>query len=558
MQIPIRYIYFVIFYVGLFFFLPNTVLAADHKLDSLNRVLSMTKNDSKKAEIYNLLAAHTISSDYHQSLSYAQQSVKFATKSQDHSLLMSGYKNIAFVFFYTGIYDQALHYFELCADEALIIKNEFERLNCQLNQALIYSALGEYKKAIPILIRGKQLLENTYQSAGKPIPTADFISIKLNLAYNYIAVNDYQKACLLLDSGIVTARLHTDQVPLLVKLLQLKAKSLLDENKVEDAISNLREAEAILKTLNDRSAIVMLKGLWAKAYNKMNDYENAIRVYRESYNEAIVMGSLSMKTEYANELYKIFNARKQADSAIKYFNLFTAYEKEANNSKTKEDLIRKELLQEFQNREIILAKEYASKKNNFLSLIAAFAFFLVVSGVGLFLFRKKYLNANLHKIKMELDAQRNELEKKGLQAQVSYQEKQMIDYQNKISKNKILESLVDDLEQFIAGETKENYPSSLLSSSLNQARQGKVWEEFEIRFLKTNVGFYDRLLSIHSNLTPNERRLCAFLRLDLTTKEISVITGQSVRAVEIARTRLRKKLNLAQADKGLFDYLASV
>lgn len=46
------------------FFLPTTFLAADHKLHSLNCILLMTKNDSKKVEIYNLLATYTISSDY--------------------------------------------------------------------------------------------------------------------------------------------------------------------------------------------------------------------------------------------------------------------------------------------------------------------------------------------------------------------------------------------------------------------------------------------------------------------------------------------------------------
>ena len=53
-----------------------------------------------------------------------------------------------------------------------------------------------------------------------------------------------------------------------------------------------------------------------------------------------------------------------------------------------------------------------------------------------------------------------------------------------------------------------------------------------------------KLLKHYPNLTVNERRLCAFLNMNLTTKEISAITRQSVQSINTARTRLRRKLGL--------------
>lgn len=58
-------------------------------------------------------------------------------------------------------------------------------------------------------------------------------------------------------------------------------------------------------------------------------------------------------------------------------------------------------------------------------------------------------------------------------------------------------------------------------------------------------------------LTPNERKLCAFLRLNMTTKEIAELTEQSPRAVEVARHRLRKKLKLNRSEN-LTSYLANL
>ena len=62
------------------------------------------------------------------------------------------------------------------------------------------------------------------------------------------------------------------------------------------------------------------------------------------------------------------------------------------------------------------------------------------------------------------------------------------------------------------------------------------------------------LIEIHPNITNNEIKLCAYLRMNLSTKEMAQLMNISVRGVEISRYRLRKKLNLP-TEVNLFDYL---
>jgi DNA-binding CsgD family transcriptional regulator len=69
--------------------------------------------------------------------------------------------------------------------------------------------------------------------------------------------------------------------------------------------------------------------------------------------------------------------------------------------------------------------------------------------------------------------------------------------------------------------------------------------------------FFDKLTVDYPSLTPKERRLCALLYLDLTTKEICQITGQSLIAIENARTRLRKKFDLTNEKINLSTYLTT-
>lgn len=89
----------------------------------------------------------------------------------------------------------------------------------------------------------------------------------------------------------------------------------------------------------------------------------------------------------------------------------------------------------------------------------------------------------------------------------------------------------------------ENIITNISSSLYNDS-----WEQFILSFEKLYPSFFTRVADTHKVLTQNELKLCALLRLGLSTKEISTITQQTNRAVEIARYRLRKKLNISKGE----------
>ena len=72
-----------------------------------------------------------------------------------------------------------------------------------------------------------------------------------------------------------------------------------------------------------------------------------------------------------------------------------------------------------------------------------------------------------------------------------------------------------------------------------------------------NTEFLNRLVQKHPGLTPGEKRLATFLRVNLSTKEISLLTGISVKAISMARYRLRKSLNL-HPQEDIFCYLRNI
>ena len=103
-----------------------------------------------------------------------------------------------------------------------------------------------------------------------------------------------------------------------------------------------------------------------------------------------------------------------------------------------------------------------------------------------------------------------------------------------------LEKLNKDLQEATAKKQVEGL-IRLLSQDDELARE---WDQFAHHFDQVHSDFLKRLKVQFPQLTSNDQKLCAYLRMNLTTKEIAPLMNISVRGVEVGRYRLRKKLDL--------------
>lgn len=74
------------------------------------------------------------------------------------------------------------------------------------------------------------------------------------------------------------------------------------------------------------------------------------------------------------------------------------------------------------------------------------------------------------------------------------------------------------------------------------------WGEFQKRFEAVHPGFYQNITRAHNGLTPTELKLSAFVKLGLSSKEISLLTCNTEKSVEVARSRLRKKMGIPKSE----------
>ncbi len=96
-----------------------------------------------------------------------------------------------------------------------------------------------------------------------------------------------------------------------------------------------------------------------------------------------------------------------------------------------------------------------------------------------------------------------------------------------------------------------------LISDYKRLSYNSNWEEFEILFEKVHRSFYEKLNSQYPTLTANERKICAFLKLHMSNKEIAQITFQSDDALKKARLRLRQKLEIGR-ETNLVTFLQNI
>ncbi len=125
-----------------------------------------------------------------------------------------------------------------------------------------------------------------------------------------------------------------------------------------------------------------------------------------------------------------------------------------------------------------------------------------------------------------------------------------------LKKNELLTLIKDDLKKS-SDETTGLSIKSVISTITRNITEDNTWNVFKEAFDNADKDFLKKAKSAHSSLTPNDLRLCAYLRLNLSSKEIAPLLNISVRSVEIKRYRLRKKMELTH-EQGLVEYILSI
>jgi ligand-binding sensor domain-containing protein len=163
----------------------------------------------------------------------------------------------------------------------------------------------------------------------------------------------------------------------------------------------------------------------------------------------------------------------------------------------------------------------------------------------------------VEKTVQEIDHLKNEK----LQSEIEHQNQTLASTtMHLVQKSEILNKLKSELKKVSKNLSDPNNRRDInrLVRLIDQdARLDEDWNQFSLFFDKVHSDFLKKLREKHPNLTPKDHKMCAYLRMNLSTKEITPLMNISVRGVEISRYRLRKKLEVPQGEN-LIDFLMQI
>jgi DNA-binding CsgD family transcriptional regulator len=125
---------------------------------------------------------------------------------------------------------------------------------------------------------------------------------------------------------------------------------------------------------------------------------------------------------------------------------------------------------------------------------------------------------------------------------------------NLVKKNELLQQIKQDL---LTGEDSRGNIRQVVETIDRNIDEAETWNLFKDAFENADRDFFKKIKERHPELTPNDLKVCAYLRLNLSSKEIASLLNISPRSVEVKRYRLRKRMGL-ERETNLVDYILGI
>lgn len=505
------------------------------EIDLLKEKLSVSNEDTSKVNILIELASETVQIDAAISQQYAKQALKLSQQlNYIKGLAWSSYW-LSVVFkdnefdFSEKLALQSLSYADTIKDSILIANNYNTLGNLKNKMLQNEEALVFYNKSLGIYLRHK--LDSA--AAG--------IYNNLGIIHSYTSADSltfyyYQKA--------VEINKRTKNHLWLAANYTNLSSFLIETGKFDESFEYMQKSMTIIKEHHYYRS-------YSTNYNVLSAYYYAIHDYNMSVEFA--KKALESSIEHANRLDENIALLNLSDSYFELSDFKQAYNymNQAyivndyinDNSRLKEiDLLElrykyeEEAKQQELEKVLLEIKYYKQERNNLIILFCAGL--LIITFLLIYLLQR-------NRIKRKTLEQKNTLlEKEQLKRDLDYKKKELTtNVMYLLKKNEFISFISKKLESTNSNDQNSTAIKRIVSELEKNATETN-WEEFEKRFLEVHVDFYNYLSKKFPDLSHNDLRLCAFLRLNMTNKEIMEITKQSMDSLKCARYRLRKKLSL--------------
>lgn len=455
----------------------------------------------------------------------------------------------------------------------------------------LYRALGLYEQAISSYKKSLRFEEQLGSLLGMAINNH-------NIGKTYALLGDYNSAIFFHERSLEYNYKINSVKGMAICYSSLGSVEMYQKN-YEKAYQYLEPAFRLAKQSGDSTYIVNSFENLGWYHMVKHNHDSAYYYFSEAIAIADRIGYKAALLSVYNKLSELEEKRGNFLQALKYFKKANIYKDELANEKDRQYIVDLTILHDIENQKRVIENlEYnalllqrAQKNKNFIIL------FLGLSALGLvfFIFQKVQTikkNKIIHtqkeemlKMQLELNTLQNErlqsennqkeYEKQMLQTQLEKSEmikqnellsmQKELDHKNRelaaaasysIKKSESMRAFLHIVEQYKQKENAGDLIEKIQNELKSQTSADADWEQFYLHFNEVHPHFFKNLKSKNPNLTTNDLRLCSYLSMNLSTKEIASLLFSSTESVEKAKYRLKKKLNI-EPGTSLFNYLFS-
>ena len=555
-----------------------STLNAQSKIDTLKVIEN--ESPSEKIELLNHLSDSLIKSDPDRSLQYAEFALKLSNEQQDDKGKLAALINIAEIYWSKTDLKNAMYYANQAKELSIDLdyRSEYAETNYIIGK--IYTDLGEYDKSSELAFEALNIFEKENNKKGQG-------KILNSIGYIYYEQENYDKALEYYSQSLEVVREINDSTGIArglnnvaavyankgdFQFFEIYIKEAVEINKrkgaklqeginysnlgqakivnndLDSALYYFDKADVIFTELNNVPKLSDLYLSYSRYYLGQSDFEKSKFYADKAYNLGVDNKIKKSMYNAAKVWHEIYKKENDLENAYKYNLIENQLKDSLDIEQSLIKISQLELSYEFE--KIIQEKKLVQQHKDFLKTIYGISVFFILSLIIITLLARQRIKAKneliqRNKYEFEIDSKNKELTSNVMSL---------------MRKNEVLAEIADKLLEIRNEAVKDETKLAIkrIARELSKSTDQEIWEEFEIRFKQVHTEFYTNLVKKFPKLSPNEERLCAFLRLNMTSKEISELTGQRVATIEMARFRLRKKLGLKSSQTNLVIFLSQI
>lgn len=533
-------------HVLVFLLFSSVTLAQNQvKLDSLQLQFQNAEADTLKVQLLVEIARLYLGSNYQLAAQYMQRAQELAQKKDLKKLEARTNQGLGGIFFLMGDYKNAstyfydaLRYFEQEGDTTgTIIIN--------INLGAVNDRLQKYDNSLTCYLQAQQLL-NTAQSVSMVSKNRLLPTLFNNIGNIYEIKQDIRSAQQYYERALQYAEQNNNLELKGIALNNIGKLHFKYLNQPDKALAYLQKALRVREELGNKAELSKSYIQLSNYYFVTQDFVKAKVAAQEAIKLGQEIGSLETQMEGYESLSMIEEANGNHQRSLFAFKEFKRLSDSIQHQHSGSEIARLQLQYDFEKAEKARAEEKEKLRLRYITIIVVLSVFLLVAVLITVLIRSRARQTELKRKNLAQDV---EIKNKELTTNVMYL----------IRKNELINNVAERLLQFEKTASAENQKIIHdIILDLQREADSDTWKEFELRFNQVHSEFYNNLRKLYPGLSPADEKLCAFLRLNMSSKEIAAITQQSFKSVEVARARLRKKLSLTNTTSNLVTHLSNL